>query len=740
VERPQEASLHRSNVGEVTAEVTDHVGYSGQSAAPWYQALVSPRRVAVVGASSDPAKGGLLRNLLRLGFHGDAVAVNPKGGTIDGLTAVADIRDVDEPVDLALVAVPARHVPDAIRGCADAGVQVAYIVSSGFAELGEQGAELQAQAVREAARGGVRLVGPNTNGIISARSGLAGSIMTPVGDLSAPLTSSGVAVITQSGAIGAFIFTGCLAAGLPVGTYTSTGNEADVGFEELLSALVDDPSVQVILAYVEGLRDGAGFIKAARRAQELGKPIVLLKVGVTDAGARAAASHTASMAGHDIVYQGVLRQLGVRRAGTLRELIDAGRLLVATPTGVGSRIGVVTISGGLAVMATDEIVRRSLQLPAWNAECAARLGEILPDYVTVQNPLDTSGVIADDVALLRTVLETASSDDQIDVILLSLGGSRSRERSVVAALSEIVPTLAKPVLVVWVGASSEFPVAVRRSGITGFTSIEAALAAVSVARRTPRPAGLNESLTPGGGSNRQALVAATALIVRAQADGRTALDEVDSKAILRAFGVPTVAERVLDVDDESQLPVDLAYPVVAKLRSPQLMHKSDVGAVRIGLSDPAAAQRAVSELRALAGKLQLAQSDIVIQQQVSIGAELILGASEDPTFGPVITVGIGGVAAEVEPDIQILLPSLNRSDVVGAIDQLRSQRLLDGFRGAAPVSLPDLADTVLRFADMVCALSPWVSEIDVNPLIADRQGRLVAVDGLMVLRRDGEAN
>jgi len=204
----------------VTDVATDEVGYVGESAASWYQALVSPRRVAVVGASANPEKGGLLRNLLRLGFHGDAVAINPKGGIIDGLTAVTDIRDVDAPVDLALVAVPARHVPDAIRGCADAGVQVAYIVSSGFAELGERGAELQAQAVREASRGGVRLLGPNSNGIISARSGLAGSIMTPVGDLTAPLTSSGVAVISQSGAIGAFIFTGCLAAVRQPGRYS----------------------------------------------------------------------------------------------------------------------------------------------------------------------------------------------------------------------------------------------------------------------------------------------------------------------------------------------------------------------------------------------------------------------------------------------------------------------------------------------------------------------------------------
>jgi len=213
---------------------------------------------------------------------------------------------------------------------------------------------------------------------------------------------------------------------------------------------------------------------------------------------------------------------------------------------------------------------------------------------------------------------------------------------------------------------------------------------------------------------------------------------VESKAILRAFKVPTVAEWVLRADDESALSSELTYPAVAKLRSPELLHKSDVGGVRLGLADPAAARGAISHLRALAGQLGLAQADIVVQEQVSIGAELILGVSGDPTFGAVLTVGIGGVAAEVEPDIQILLPTLTRSEVLDAVGRLRSQKLLNGFRGAAPVSRPDLAEAVVHFADMVRALSPWVSEIDVNPLIADRQGRLVAVDALMVLRGDSE--
>jgi acetate---CoA ligase (ADP-forming) len=725
----------------VTDSDVSGVASPDRSAVAWYQAVVAPRRVAVVGASSHPAKGSLLTNLLRMGFQGEVIPVNPRGGPIAGLPAVTDIREAAAQIDLALIVVPAPHVPDAVRGCVDAGVRVAYIMSAGFAELGEQGRVLQEQARAQAVGRGLRIVGPNTNGLISARAGLAASIMTSVGDLPAPLARGGAAVITQSGAVGAFIFTGCHNAGLPVGTYLSTGNEADVGFEEMLGELVDDPSVDLILAYAEGIRDGAGFVRAAERARAVSKPIVLLKVGVTDEGARASASHTAAIAGSDTVYEGVLQQLGVRRARSLRELIDAGRLLSDSPGGLGTRAGVVTISGGLAVMATDEIVRRSLSLPSWTDGSAKAFRQVLPAYLQISNPLDTSGVMADNLGILRSVLRAASADSRTDVTLLCLGGSRAREQAVVDGLADFLPKIAKPTLVVWVGGSPDVYQRMRHAGIIAFESVEDAIAALSLARARLPDGTDHEASQPCGMPSRQAATATAASVIEAaRAAGRTALDEVESKVILRAYGVPCAAEAVVEPGaDVAQVAAELSFPLVAKLRSAEVRHKSDVGGVIAGLADIAATRAAVADLLALAARLGLQDADVVLQEQVDIGVELILGASTDPTFGPVVSIGVGGVTAEVAPDVQVRLPSLTRAGVYRALDGLRGQRLLRGFRGAAPVPRRRLADTVLRFARMVGDLAPEVSEIDINPLVVERgEGRLAAVDALMILRQHAE--
>jgi acyl-CoA synthetase (NDP forming) len=699
----------------------------------WYQCLVAPRRVAVVGASADPAKGGLLRHLLRLGFAGEVIPVNRRAAVIEGLPAVPDVAAIDGPVDLAVVTVPAEAVPAAIRSCADAGVPVAYVVSAGFAELGDRGRALQAEARAEAARTGLRLVGPNTNGLISARSNLVASIMSAVADLDPPLRDDGIAVLTQSGAVGAFLLQGCADAGLGVGTYFSTGNEADLGLEELLGGMVDDPAVRVVLGYVEGLRDGPAFVAAARRARAVGKPVCLLKVGVTEAGAEASASHTAALAGADSVYDGVFRQLGVRRATDLRQLVGAGQAL-RSAAGRGRRLGLVTISGGLAVMATDALVPRGLHLPGWSDKTAAVLASLLPGYVNVRNPLDTSGALAEDPGLLQTILQTAALDDGIDVLLLALGGSAARQATLAAAVADVAPLLAKPVVVVWVGPHGPPVRALAASGIACFATVEDAVAALDIALGRALPA----EAAPAPEVDPAAVATARAIIAAARAQGHAALDEVEGKRILRCFGIPCPGEAVVrDGGDVAAATSSLAMPVVAKICSRRLLHKSDVGGIVLGLADNEAAAAAVTHLRRRAASLGLDDAAIVVQEQLPVGVELIVGASRDTTFGPVVTVGIGGVTTELEPDIQIVLPDASGAEIRQAIDCLRGQKLLDGFRGAAPVPRDALVAVVTRFAALVRDL-PEIAEIEINPLVATRDGsRLVAVDALVTLAADG---
>jgi acyl-CoA synthetase (NDP forming) len=708
----------------------------------WYEHLVAPRSVAVVGASADPAKGSLLRNVLRLGFSGEVVPVNPHGGTIEGLRVARTLAEVERRIDLALIAVPAALVPGAVRECAHAGVSVGYIMTAGFAELGPQGAALEREASAAAAETGMRLLGPNSNGMISARAGLAASIMTTVSDLEAPLIDGGVAVISQSGAVGTFILTACLEAGVSVGTYFSTGNECDVGFEEILDRLVDDPGVKVVLAYIEGLRNGADFVSAAARAQESGKPLVVLKVGVTEEGATASASHTAAMAGTEVVYDGVLRQLGVRRASNLSELVHAG-VVLSSDRRVGPRLAVITISGGLAVMATDEAVPRSLRLPAWAPSTARQLEELLPKYVTVRNPLDTSGVIADDPLLLRTVLNAAATEDGVDVLLLALGGSQARRTMIVEALVSAGPGLAKPLVVVWVGETDESTRRLIAAGVPCFGRLEDAVSALALSVGPQRREVDRANVQGASPTSSRSLTAeedpskiALALVAEARHHERLTLDEFESKAILRAFGIPCVPEATVQgVDEVGVAAADLCYPLVAKLRSPGLLHKSDVGGVLLGLADRNAVERAVAELLTRAHQLGLDDADVLLQEQIPVGVELLLGSSTDPTFGPVLSLGIGGVAAEIAPDLGVRLPHLSADDVEQLLSRLRSQRLLDGFRGAAAVSRAAVADVAVRFGEMVEDLAPWVKEIDVNPLVSRRDnGRLVVVDALMVLR------
>jgi len=348
-------------------------------------------------------------------------------------------------------------------------------------------------------------------------------------------------------------------------------------------------------------------------------------------------------------------------------------------------------------MATDEIIRRSLSLPAWADGTTKDFRQALPAYLQVSNPLDTSGVMADDADILRSVLRAASGDKQTDLTLVCLGGSRAREHAVVDGLAALTPEIAKPTLVVWAGGSPEVYRRMRQAGIIAFDGVEDAIAAVSLARaQAPADAATDPASQPCGLPPREAARAtALAMIEAACAAGRTMLDEVESKTILRAYGVPCVAEVTVGPDgDAGQAAAGLSYPLVAKLRSAEVPHKSDVGGVMTGIADAGKARVAVADLLALGGRLGLRHADVVLQEQVDIGVELILGASADPPSGQSSPSASVALRLRVARDVQVMLPSLTRPDACRALDRLRSQHLLGGFRGAAPVPRQQVADTV----------------------------------------------
>jgi len=692
----------------------------------WFQAVSNPRSVALLGASDNPQRvaGRVQHFLAKWGYDGSIYPVTSRRDTVQGRPAIAVLADIAEPIDVAFVMLRAEEVPGAIRDCVSARVRTVVIGSSGFAESGAEGAALE-RSLSEAIEGSdTRIIGPNCNGVVSIRSRFTASFMTGLDTDRHGLSDDGVAVVAQSGAIGAFIFSIGQGSGLGIGTFIATGNETDVGFEEVIAALVRDPGTRVIVGYIEGLRDASQFVTAARAAAAAGKPIVILKAGSTDVGSRAVVSHTGSLAGADRVYDGVFAQLGIYRAASLAQLVDVTRIYALHGQTIGSRLSIVTISGGAGILAADRATAAGLQVPAWSEEWARRVGGFLPSFAATKNPIDSSSIQSDPDAL-ENVIWVADQHPDSDVTLLIMGNAELFEEPVAARLLALRPQLSAPLVVVWIGGAGHALRRLNEGGIACFDDPTRCIDALAAAVIRDRPSGAEPP-------------AALAVPSPATDDavthiaGRAVLDEVRAKALLSSFGLSVVKETVIRCSAEAAAAVEIVgLPAVAKLRSDGLAHKADVGAVLTGLSTTEAVRAATEHLLELAARLGLEEPDIVIAEHLDIAFELIIGSSVDPTFGPVVTVGIGGILAEAVDDVAVLLPSFSEHELDRALRSLRHAKLLRGVRGLPKVDAARLAPALRAVAAAASAPNLSISSIDVNPLAVLRDGRLVAADALV---------
>ena len=698
----------------------------------WFEKVLRPESVALIGASNDPKHtGGRIQGYLeRYGYQGSVFPVNPSRDSVQGKRAFPSVLEIDDPVDLAIITVPASQVADALTLCGQKGIGVAYVGTSGFSEIGSDGLALQIEVEQAAKKAGVRLIGPNGNGLISVRSKFAASFMSGLDQSRFDLADQGIGLVSQSGAVGAFIFTLAQASGVGIGTFLSTGNEADVTFEELVIRLLEDEGTRIVLGYVEGLRDGPAFVRAARRARKLGKTIVLLKVGRTAEGADAAASHTAALVGEDGVYDGVLRQLGVVRASSIAHLLDVARLLIRFGDRSLKRMTVFTISGGLGIMLSDRASQAGINLAHWSPELRARLQAHLPAWASTKNPIDTTGLIARDHECLSNLLQISEENQLSDFTVLALGNFESTELETSELLLDLAGRLTKPIIPIWVAGSGQAMDRLNRGGLPCFAEpapLIEALASVVARHRDGGPSSSN----PNAAHPLEVLQ----LVEEARSAGATTLDEVAGKRILALYGIPTVIERIVRTPDDVSAAIhDCGFPLVAKLRSRFLSHKSDLGGVKTGLATKAQANSALKELQLLGRALEIPDASVVLQAQIPAGIELLLGMKVDPTFGPVITLGVGGVFADALDDVQVALAELNARDVNQMLDSLRSQRLLQGYRGMPIVSGEAIGPAVLNLARLASDLWAEFSSIDINPLIVYNPGpRVSAVDALFVL-------
>lgn len=707
------------------------------TSADWLGRALNPEVVALLGVSdhSDRLAGRVQHFLDRWGFGGRVYPVDARRPTVQGRATVGSLAEIPEPIDVAFVMLAAADVPAAVRDCVAHGIRVVIVGSSGFAEMGDAGRALEDELRAAVAGSSTRVIGPNCNGIVAARSRFAASFMTGLDTDRFELGDGGVSIVSQSGAIGAFIFTIGQTSGLRPGTFIATGNEVDVGFEEAMLALVEDPGTRVILSYVEGLRAGPAFRRAARAAAEAGKPIVLLKAGRTSAGARAAVSHTGALAGSSRVYSDVLWQLGVCEVDSIEQLVAVGRICAAYGSDLGSRLTIITMSGGAGILATDRAVAGGLSVPAWSPTWVALVAEHLPAFAATANPIDSSILMTDEAALENT-LRVADENPETDIIVTIMGNAERSETELSTRLLRLRDTLRKPVVAVWIGASGTAVSLLNAGGLPAFADPSDCIDALAVLHRSrpvevepdapAAPTTTPAAFTPG------ALTPADAPAGDVGRGGRT-LDEVDAATRLAGSDLHFATWRLAGTAvDAGQAADEVGYPVVAKLRAEGLAHKSDLGGVRVGLADRLSVEATAAQLLTLGARLGHPDCEVVVAEQLDIAYELIVGAVSDATFGSLLTVGVGGILAEVLDDVAILLPDFSDADLDRALSQLRLAGLLRGARGHPAVDRPALA-AVLRSVALSAAEDPEIISIDINPLAVLRDGRLVAADALIEL-------
>ncbi|MFS0883635.1 acetate--CoA ligase family protein [Aeromicrobium sp. 179-A 4D2 NHS] len=695
-------------------------------------ALFDPRGVAILGASSDPTKigGRPLRFLKESGFAGGIYPINPKSDEVQGVKAYASIEDVDGIVDLAVVALPSHHVLSAVESCGRQGVKVVTIFSAGFAEMGAEGAALQDQVLEIAGRHGMRVLGPNCIGSMNAANGAVGTFAASVGVPFAVEPLAKVALVSQSGAIASEWVVNGKQTGLNFDPWLSTGNEADIQLADVLAHLATDDSVGVIAAYLEGCRDGQRLREALAVAQENGKPVVVLKVGRSEVGATAAASHTASLVGSDQVFDALFEQYGVIRVDSMAELFDVCYALSVGPLPQGDRLGILTGSGGIGIIAADEAEEQGLRVPTPSQQLQDQLKTIWPP-AGVGNPIDLTAQLMNDEHLLPSFVDACLDDGAFDSIVMGLtymGLLEPWTDLVVRALK--LAREAHPDAPIYATTLSTPAVkrAIEELGIPVFDDITKAVRILArVTDYAMRRRRFEES--------RERAAEAPAVAVPPLPEVFT---EVTAKAFLAEAGVPVAPEVVVTSAAEAAAAQErIGGPVVLKVVSPDIAHKTEVGGVVLGVAsaDEAAAahDRILDSARRHEPDARI--DGVLVAPMITDGIETILGVVDDPTFGPVVMFGLGGIFVEVLKDVTYRLAPFGRETAREMIREIRGSAMLDGVRGAAPADVDALASALVALSHVAAEHRSRFDSIEVNPFLVRPQGHgAAALDALITER------
>ncbi len=694
--------------------------------------LVSPTSIVVVGASTDTKRvgGEIVLNLKTGGFRGDVFPVNPKYREICGYSCFPDVTAIDRAADMAVVAVNAEQVPNVIRDCGRAGISIAVVLSSGFGEAGTSGMELQRELDEVIAESGVRIVGPNCIGLMNVRQHMYCGFGP--GFRNHGISKGPVAMVTQSGGYGFSVVGLCNHQGIGFSQIISTGNECDLSTADLIDYVLDDDEIKVVVTYIEGVKDGRRFLEVGQKALACGKPILCWKVGNSAVARNAVASHTANLSAPYELFKTAFSESGYIEIREIEDLVDIARGFLGGRIPKGRRVAVVTTSGGSGVLMADRCDEARLTLPEPPLTLLESISSILPPHSAVSNPVDMTAQVGDDAAAFNRVVKAFVDSPAYDQILVRYGAVQGVNAPAWATgIVSMAQTTEKPVLVAWSRVPDPASKALQileEGGVPWFvTPGRTVTAAAALGDFHFRQARLQQSVI--GPDERLSKVSIDL------PPGTSVLGEHASKKVIAAYGIPVVSEKLFnpaEIEKLEQSP--FGFPLVVKIESPDIAHKTEAGAVITGI-------RSLPELRQAAVKVvssaKMHFPDAIIQgvlvQQTCSGMELILGAFVDDCFGPVVILGLGGIHAEVLKDVTRRFAPISRASAREMIFELRAAPLFSGYRGMPPLDVEALADVIFRLSHLISHHKDRIREIDINPLFVGPMGTgVVAADALII--------
>ncbi len=706
--------------------------------------LLKPESVAIVGVSKNPTRigGRLFKYLTRHGYEGRLVLVNPKYEQLNGIDCYPSIADIPFKTDCALIAVPGKHVVSVLTECVQNGVKSAVIFSSGFAEMGASGWKAQEEIRVLAEEGNLKICGPNCIGLINFHRKTALSFSQLLETVT--LIPGNIGFVSQSGALGGSMVNRAQDSKIGMSYFISSGNEAMLDVSDFITHLVlHDENTEVIAAVIEGFKDGHKFAKAAELALNYGKPLVVLKTGTTTVGQKAAASHTGSLTGADAVVDAVFHQKGVTRVHHYDQLLQTASLFSKGRRPRGNRVGIITSSGGAGIIMADYYTEMGLQIPEPSAETSRLAEKEIGTFGKVDNPFDLTGQIFSDPEMFNRCMKLFVKEDRFDIIQVNVSmvaGQSSEQRG--KMLLDSIRGCSKPVVSWWAaGGLSDAGIRVLDgSEVVAFRSPERCAEALRALAAYSSHAARGKDID----SSRQSQTDPKRLEKAAQLlnTGKASLSEHESKALLRLYEIPVTREKVVrSVYEAINYSEQIGYPVVLKIDSPDILHKTEANVVRLGIASREELVQSYEEIMDAAERYNPGAiiNGVTVQEMVTGGTEVIAGMSQDPQFGPTIAFGLGGIFVEVLKDISLRVTPLSKSDAQNMVKEIKGYPILKGIRGKAPADIDAVIDLLQKLSDLAEDFREDIAEIDINPLLVFDEGQGVkALDALVVPRRKGK--